>query len=847
MSKSPFESDTSRRNVAPRSIAKQQPTKRGASTAKKSSTKSTASKSPATSLPLQRISGCVVRVRYASPDGEYVILSLRTAGGQVISLKGAPGCQLTEGKRVFCDASESVHEKYGRQFETALIQEEMPQTDEGVVMYLTNEVDGIGPELALRLVSHFGAAGIFNIIETTPDRLAEVDGVGQKRIDAIKASWDSNALLRSLLSSLGSFGITANKAMRIIDQFDVRALEVVRDNPYELTCIKGIGFKTADDIALSVGLPRNSPYRLKGGVSHVIEETEDGGNTAVPRQQVIKSVLKLTGLDSGHTDEIESVIDEMLKSRSLYERRIGGNKCLSLAVNVYYEKGIAKRLRELIEHGSVNQKMADAAGEAAQSLGDVDQIAAVRMAFLNPVSVITGRPGCGKTTVTRFIVDAAMQNGLKVRLCAPTGKAARRVREATGYNAETVHTMLGFSGGGFTFNKNHPLVGDVFVLDEGSMLDTEAAHAFFSAVPDGARVIIVGDVDQLPSVGAGNVLFDIIAAGRVAVSCLHTVHRTALDSEIVVNAHHIINGRQDEIDLAGKRDFRFDAAVEDAEIIDRLLREYEHYGNQFGYENIQVLTSRRGTETGTHKLNDFLRRVANPPAPGRKTMEVAKRLLREGDRVMQTKNSRRLDIANGEIGTVVGFDFESKTCQVKFIDKVVAMNKYEANDLELAYASTVHRSQGSEFPVVLVVMAKAHKYMFNRNLLYTAVTRGKRMVHIIGGRDCVRGAIWKLGANRLTGLQKEILEEMPVNTVVPSENRKAMVSGVMRTKVQPAGDAALNPPGLFKTSTGQGDVGQAVVPPPVPAVRGSQEDSGVVKAKQVTSFADLLALGKKGN
>lgn len=789
---------------------------------------------------LQRISGTVVRVRYTSPDGEFVILSLKTTGGDVVSLKGAPGCQLEEGKRIFCDAEESVHEKYGRQFETVLIQEEMPQTDEGVVMYLTNEVDGIGPGLALRLVGHFGAAGIFNIIETTPERLAEVEGVGEKRIEAIKASWDSNALLRSLLSGLGSFGITANKAMRIIDQFGGQALEVVKENPYELTCIKGIGFKTADDIALSVGLPKNSPYRLKGAVNHIIEETEGAGNTAVPHDQVIKGVLKLTGLDSSHGNDVGVVIEEMLKSRALYERRIGSYKCLSLAVNVYYERGIAKRLREIIENGTVNQEMADNAGKAAASLGDPDQIDAVRKAFLNPVSIITGRPGCGKTTVTRFVVDTAVQFALKVRLCAPTGKAARRIREATGYGGETLHTMLGFSGSGFVHNRNNPLDGDVFVVDEASMKDSEIAHAFFNAIPNGARVILVGDVDQLPSVGAGNVLNDIIASDRVAVSRLHTVHRNALDSEIVVNAHHIINGRQDDIDLAGKRDFRFDSAVEDVEIIEKLLREYEHYGNQFGFENVQVLTSRRGTDTGTHALNERLRRIANPPAPGRKTMEVGKRVLREGDRVMQTKNSKRHDIANGEIGRVIGFDFETKTCQVQFSDKVVAMNKYEANDLEPAYASTVHRSQGSEFPVVLIVMPKAHKYMFNRNLLYTAVTRGKSRSHIIGSRDCVRSAVWKLGANRLTGLQKEILEEMPVNTVITTEGKPPTRARTIPTRTSEAPAAAQPAP-----PSPAAQPALTPRPAPQPAVRGTADDSGVVKARQVKSISELLALGKK--
>ena len=711
---------------------------------------------------LRELRGQVVRTLFKIAETGQVMLLLRDAAGATFKLQGVPVVAMEEGRQIVAWASAETHPKYGSQYNAELIDEEVPLERRGAIDYMSRVLEGVGESMATRMYDAFGGS-IYDVISNQTGRLLEVSGINESKARGIADSWSERSVVRSLWDFLAKHeGIAGGVPAKIYARFGRRSMAVVRQRPYEIARIDGVGFKIADKIALASGFPRDSAARISGAVGHILAQDRQQGHTSKPFSEMVAEVGIISELrTAGELENIQRVVLTLVGGGDLVLREIGGKQCLTPKGSVAAERAIACRLREISNASSPNRLLAAAALEEAESLGDVEQAQGVSNAFLSAISVITGRPGCGKTTVTKVLAKVAKDSGLLVVMCAPTGKAARRTAEATGFKSGTVHSLIGLrpdGRGGMTLehDRSNPIKGDIFVLDESSMMDTATMGAFLNAIPDGARVVFVGDADQLPSVGPGNVLQDIMISGVVAVSRLKTIHRNALDSDIIVNAHRIINGDVAALDLKGVKDFQFKPAIEDADIVRVAVAQYREMVEKHGVDNVQVLAARRGTETGTHALNEALRMVTNPPASNKPFIEQMGQVLRLGDRVIRTSNNRELGVSNGEVGIITRVDVESKSVTVNFGDRFVAHPRNQLGNLELAFCITAHKSQGSEYAGVVLVTPRAHKFMLNRNLFYTAVTRGKKDVRVVGAPDAVKGAVFLPGSNRCTGLAYEI-------------------------------------------------------------------------------------------
>lgn len=742
---------------------------------------------------LEEVRGRVVRTLFSNAETGKVMLLLRDAAGATFKLQGVPAVTMEEGRQIVAWASVETHPKYGPQYSAELIDEAVPLDRRGAIAYMSRVLEGVGEGMATRMYDAFGES-IYDVISNQPERLLEVVGIDETKARGIADSWGERSVVRSLWDFLAKHdGIAGGVPAKIYARFGQRSMEVVRQRPYEIARVEGVGFKTADKIALASGFPRDSAARISGAVGHILAQDGQQGHTSKPLLDMVAEVGKLAELrTTAERENIERVVLTLVAGGDLVLRDIGGKRCLTPKGSVAAERAIARRLREISDAAGPNRSLAAAALQEAESLGDVEQAQAVSNAFLSAISVITGRPGCGKTTVTKVLAKVAKESGLLVVMCAPTGKAARRTTEATGFKSGTVHSLIGFrpdGRGGMTLehDRSNPIKGDIFVLDESSMMDTATTGAFLNAIPDGARVVLVGDADQLPSVGPGNVLQDIMSSGVVAVSQLKTIHRNALGSDIIVNAHRIINGDVANLDLNGVKDFQFKPAIEDADIVKVAVAQYREMIEKHGVENVQVLAARRGTETGVHALNEALRMVVNPPAASKPFIEQMGHVLRLGDRVIRTSNNRELGVSNGEVGIITRVDVESKSVTVNFGDRFVVHPRKELRNLELAFCITAHKSQGSEYAGVVLVTPRAHKFMLNRNLFYTAVTRGKKDVRVVGAPDAVKGAVLRPGNNRCTGLAYEIASrfracgsvlEMPVAARIETLAANSVMSSI---------------------------------------------------------------------
>lgn len=705
-----------------------------------------------------KIIGRVERVLF-EPDRDRpgdTILAVVGNDGKRYKLIGPATGRPSRGSLVEAEAVEVSHPKYGPQFRATYISDAIPTDTAGIVEYLAREVDGIGRGTAERIVAKFGRL-TYDILDNHIHRITEVPGVGETRARSIKGSWKASSTIRRLWQKLAPFGLPGSVPALIFKRYKEDSIEVVTQRPYELLKLPGLGFKRVDVIALAFGMSPDSSERVGGAVDYVIDEAmAAGGHTAVPLEDVMTRSVELTGVDRRRVEEVAAA---RIAAGAIVRRRIDGDDRLSLPAVVSKERAIASDLRRLSQAGTgLDAALRAQAAAAANELGDAEQASAVSSAFGNSVSIITGRPGCGKTTVTRVIAKVAMEAGLSVVMAAPTGKAARRMTEATGCDAVTIHALLqARPGSAPVFRRNNPLSGDVFIIDEVSMNDTDITAKYLEAIPLGARLVMVGDPNQLASVAPGNVLADLIASGVLPVVELKTVHRTSLGSDIVRVAHQIIDGRVHDVQLRGNRDFRFRPAVTDEQTMAAVVAEYADLAQRYGVDGVQVMTARRGTALGVFALNDVLRDRFNPAAPGKAEADVFGTRYRVGDRVIRTQTDQDLGVANGEVGRIVAIDSsEGLRIVVRFGERDVAHTREQMAEVELAYAITSHKSQGSEYPAVIVVVPRAHKFMLNRNLLYTAVTRGKKDVRVVGAEDAVRAAIAKPGAARLTGLVTEI-------------------------------------------------------------------------------------------
>ncbi len=686
------------------------------------------------------ITGSVKRVVYSNPENAWSVIRLVqpgrpepiTAVGSLLGVQPGEELRLT-GEWV-------TDRKYGRQFRVNSCLTLQPSTLEGIRKYLgSGLIPGIGKVMADRLVARFGLESL-GVIADHPARLSEVDGIGPVRARKIRAAWQEQEGLREALIALQAFGISTHHAIKIYKHFGAAAVSAVKQNPFRLaTEIFGIGFKTADEIAAHIGLPSDSPDRVAAGLLYVLGQGADKGHIYLPRPQLIEETSALLALEP---DLVERCLDNVAKGGGVATEKIDSEQVAVYRPDLHAaEVGTARRLRELLAHPASHPQVdLDRALTWFEQRHELrlapEQGEAIRQALTSKLLVITGGPGTGKTTLVRAVVQILTRKGRRLARAAPTGRAAKRLGQATGAEAMTIHRLLEFDPrtGVFQRRRQYPLEADTVVIDEASMLDCQLTWALLEAVPDTAEVILVGDVDQLPSVGPGRVLADLIKSGRLPVVELTRVFRQAAESSIVRNAHRIRQGELPELTQQDRgSDFFFINRKEPDEIV-RTLEHLvtERIPGSFGFDpraQIQILTPMRRGLLGTENLNRMLQELLNP---GGAPIEEAGGRLRTGDRVMQIRNNYDLEVFNGDIGRIAGSNKASGSVQVDFDQHRVDYEPTALDQLTLAYACSVHKSQGSEYPCVILPVHTQHYILLQRNLLYTAVTRGQRLVVLVG-------------------------------------------------------------------------------------------------------------------
>lgn len=684
-----------------------------------------------------------------------------TAVGEFISIR--------EGDEFILSGQWTTHPKYGRQFEVVYAKLELPTTPEGIKRYLSGGLfKGIGPKLASRIVEHFGTDTL-RILEEEPERLREVKGISEKKYARLVKGLTEYQALHDLALFLQGNGVSLSLVRRIFEHYGTDAIEVVRENPYRLIReVPGIGFILADSIALKIGVAPNSPHRIRAAILHVLDEAcQARGHVYLPESQLLESCLTFLRKNAKDTpiepEQVSGAIAELIASGDLVR---SGDDAIYTRLNYNTEVKLARLLRQIARtRMRFTFDLDELIAETERKLGKKyapEQKEAIRTALTSPVSVLTGGPGTGKSTVVHGVITVLKQikPNARVLLAAPTGKAAMRLEEITGLEAKTIHRLLeySFEVGGFQRNEEHPLEADLIVVDEVSMIDLYLAVAFMRAVRPGTRVLLVGDPDQLPPVGIGNFLNDLIRSGIVPVVRLRKIFRqeNAAESRIVLNAHAINSGRMPNLSPA--RDFYFKEIEDYQDIADYVVEAVRSRMDRYGPDQLTVLTPMRKGSCGVLELNARLQEVLNPRAPGKDEIVIEGQIFRVGDRVMQTSNNYKYEVFNGETGIIVAInrvreaegeedddEREEDEIVVQFDGRRVAFPLSEATGLTLAYAMTVHKSQGSEFPgVTIVICSMQHYPMLQRNLLYTAITRAKDHCLLVGQKR----AIWRCVSNK---------------------------------------------------------------------------------------------------
>ncbi len=711
---------------------------------------------------MAQISGVIERITYFNPENGYSVLRFKPQGdleelrglsreGLITVIGNFP--EISPGQSLRLQGDYETHPKHGVQFRAEKFEEILPATLEGIRRYLgSGLIRGIGPQLASRIVKHF-KKDTLEVIESAPGRLTEVPGIGEDRREKIIQAWTEQKKIKDIMLFLHAQNISTNLAVKIYKTYGDDALEVVRQNPYQLEQdIFGVGFKTADKIAQSLGLEVNHPSRIEAGVVYCLQSLVNEGHVFGVKDVLIKDAAALLGVDEllispalerlVENDRVQ--IEELPAVDRLAESP--ESLCPVVYLSPYYfsEKGVAIRLDALLKN-KVQASQTVLITED-QSLSQ-EQRLAVNSALHNPVSVITGGPGTGKTTCLKALIHILQKKETRFLLASPTGRAAKRLSEATGHPASTIHRLLGYSPmAGFSFNDQHPLKTDFVVIDEASMLDIFLANQLLRAIKPGTQVLFVGDVDQLPSVGAGDVLRDIIRSKRVPVSRLTTIFRQAEDSQIIRNAHRINQGEMPFFPKSDVGDFfLFPAGNAEKAAFWTVDVVANRIPDRFGLhpvKDIQVLTPIYRGAAGVTALNTDLQSQLNPASSRKPEAKLFGTAFRVGDKVMQIQNNYDKDVYNGDIGIVKGINRIDQTLIVLF-DNVrrVLYDFNNADELVLAYAVSVHKAQGSEFPAVVMPILTQHYIMLQRNLLYTAITRAQRLCVLVGNRKAIGIAI----------------------------------------------------------------------------------------------------------
>lgn len=703
-----------------------------------------------------KIRAVIEHITYQNSENGYSILKGKVKDhNDLVTLVGTM-LEVPVGSVLLCEGDWKIDRKYGQQFIVQSFEEVMPATVYGIEKYLgSGLVKGIGPKFAQLIVRQFGTDTI-EVIETDIERLYEVPGIGKKRVEKIRESWEKQKDIKNVMLFLQGYGVSTAYAAKIYRCYGKESIDKVNENPYRLADdIWGIGFKTADGIANKMGYEKNDLRRCKSGLTYTLSQLSDEGHVYAEQEQLLKSAMELLEADQ---DPIVQAMKEMVETEQL----IMDGDVIYLPPFYYAEIGTANNLKGLMncmakKAAPIQPNMEAITLQTGIEYDEV-QVAAIRQAVNSKVMVLTGGPGTGKTTTTQGIIAALKTMGYSILLAAPTGRAAKRMSEATGMEAKTIHRLLEYNpADGYKRNDENPLEGDVLIVDECSMIDILLMNNLVKALPETMHLILVGDIDQLPSVGAGNVLRDIIDSERVPVVRLTRIFRQAQTSRIVMSAHAINEGKFPDISNGKDTDFFFikndDADAVATAIVD-LVKNRLPKGYHMPLSKIQVLTPMQRGVVGSANLNLILQEALNPTKEG---LSRGGYNFRKGDRVMQIRNNYDKEVFNGDLGYIESVNQEDRTLMVNFEERLVEYEVSELDELSLAYATTIHKAQGSEYPIVVMPVLMKHYVMLQRNLIYTGITRAKKVCVLIGSTKALAYAIHNLTvSNRNTKLKERL-------------------------------------------------------------------------------------------
>lgn len=702
----------------------------------------------------------VEHITYQNQENGWSVMKVKVKGyDNLVTLTGSL-LDVPVGSVLLVDGDWRVDPKYGQQFVAQSWTEVMPATLYGIEKYLgSGLVKGIGPAYAKAIVSRFGLETI-DVIENDIERLLEVPRLGKKRMEKIRESWEKQKDIKEVMVFLQGHGVGTAFAAKIYRKYEKESIAKVKENPYQLADdIWGIGFKTADSIASKMGYVKNDPRRCRSGILYTLNELAEDGHVYAEPEQLVEAAVKLLDAEE---NPVRQALSSMMEAKDV----IADNDVIYLPPFYYAENGSAKRLQTLLSDTSLFNS--DVAAEPEAEYGskaggivyDEVQQAAIQKALDSKVMVLTGGPGTGKTTTTQGIIAAFKARHMNILLAAPTGRAAKRMTEATGMEAKTIHRLLEYNPmDGYKRNEENPLEGDALIVDECSMIDILLFYNLMKAIPSNMRLILVGDIDQLPSVGAGNVLRDIIDSRQIPVVRLTRIFRQAQSSRIVMNAHAINAGQFPNIRNGLDTDFFFinqEDADEMVKLIIGLVR--DRLPKKYGYppKEVQVLTPMQRGTVGAGNLNIELQNALNPTGP---SLARGGYTFRQGDKVMQIRNNYDKNVFNGDIGYITAVDTNERTLTVTFDNRLVEYDITELDEIVLAYAITIHKSQGSEFPVVVMPVTMKHFVMLQRNLIYTGITRAKKICVLVGTTKALAYAIHNQTVSKRNTKLKERLNE----------------------------------------------------------------------------------------